>query len=206
MKILTEFIGEALLWFPAPPRPEPGRFDRSQALYCSAPLPDPGRLSLEKAGLDSLVLAMIGIILFSRTFFGGFQLCIFFWSNVKVQMASTLSKKKLVFFSQVSANTAFDFVPMQRIFKLFGHGLCTVLLLCVDDSALPSSKDVVDTCRCFDYIFQLIWIVWACDDSKKKLGFFREITFKFSNKSAKFFFQFHEKKWMVENLTAKKIT
>ena len=97
-------------------------------------------------------------------------------------------KKKLVFFSQVSANTAFDFVPMQRIFKLFGHGLCTVLLLCVDDSALPSSKDVVDTCRCFDYIFQLIWIVWACDDSKKKLGFFREITFKFSNKSAKFFF------------------
>ena len=104
-----------------------------------------------------------------------------------------LSQKKLVFFSQVSANTAFDFVPMQRIFKLFGHGLCTVLLLCVDDSALPSSKDVVDTCRCFDYIFQLIWIVWACDDSKKKWVNSVKSHSKFSKESAKFFFNFTKK-------------
>ena len=142
---------------------------------------------------------------FTNFFWGGFNFAYFFGPMSKSKWP-LLSQKKLVFFSQVSANTAFDFVPMQRIFKLFGHGLCTVLLLCVDDSALPSSKDVVDTCRCFDYIFQLIWIVWACDDSKKKLGFFREITFKFSNKSAKILFQFHEKKWMVENLTSKKIT
>ena len=36
-----------------PPRPDPGRLERSQALYCSPPRPDPGRESLEKAALDS---------------------------------------------------------------------------------------------------------------------------------------------------------
>lgn len=43
------------------PRPEPGRLDLSQALYCcSPPRPEPGLESLEKAVLDSCVLA-IGI-------------------------------------------------------------------------------------------------------------------------------------------------
>ena len=36
-----------------PPRPDPGRLERSQALYCSPPRPDPGRESREKAALDS---------------------------------------------------------------------------------------------------------------------------------------------------------
>ena len=40
------------------PRPEPGRLDLSQALYCSPPRPDPGLDSLEKAALDSCVLAI----------------------------------------------------------------------------------------------------------------------------------------------------
>jgi hypothetical protein len=44
--------GDELL-LAAPPRPDPGRFDRSQALYCSFPRPDPGRVSLENAALDS---------------------------------------------------------------------------------------------------------------------------------------------------------
>ena len=40
------------------PRPDPGRLDLSQALYCSPPLPDPGLESLEKATLDSFELAI----------------------------------------------------------------------------------------------------------------------------------------------------
>ena len=40
------------------PLPDPGRLDRSQALYCSPPRPDPGLESLEKATLDSFELAI----------------------------------------------------------------------------------------------------------------------------------------------------
>ena len=83
-ELLQEF-GEVLLWLIAP-RPDPGRAERSQALYCSPPRPLPGLESLEKAGLGSDMMFHWFLQDFSSM--PHFLSCMVVWCQSPNQMAS----------------------------------------------------------------------------------------------------------------------